>query len=110
MAAASCVFFPLSPASLAAGATSTLATIAVQAALRRNMDTNHLPVFTLPMTLVTLVILLAASDRPALCRGPPLARCTTMSFPEQQAKEAWEAREAREAREEEQGNQEEKEP
>ena len=39
MAAASCVFFPLSPASLAAGATSTLATIAVQAALRRNMDT-----------------------------------------------------------------------
>jgi len=113
MAAASCVFFPLSPASLAAGATGTLATVAVQAALRRNMDTNHLPVFTLPMTLVTLVILLAASDRPALCRGPPLARCATMSFPEQQAMEAWQGREGkegREDREEEQGNQEEKEP
>ena len=36
-----------------------------------------------------------------------VVRCATMSFPEQQAKEAWEAREVRE---EEQGNQEEKEP
>ena len=39
MAAVSCVFFPFSPTSLLAGALNAVATVGVQAALRRNMDT-----------------------------------------------------------------------
>jgi urea transporter len=39
MAAASCVFFPASPASVLAGTVNTVATVGIQAALRRNMDT-----------------------------------------------------------------------
>jgi len=108
MAAVSCVFFPFSPTSLLAGALNAVATVGVQAALRRNMDTNHLPVFTLPMTLCTLVLLMAASERKAGCGGPPLARCEAMSFPEKQAREAWTSTGEEEGEEE--GNEEEKEP
>jgi len=108
MAAVSCVFFPFSPTSLLAGALNAVATVGIQAALRRNMDTNHLPVFTLPMTLCTLVLLMAASERKAGCGGPPLARCKAMSFPEKQAREAWAS--TGEKKEEEEGNEEEKEP
>merc|ERR550525_1968485 len=89
MAAVSCVFFPLTANSLLAGTVNAVATVRIQAALRRNMDTNHLPVFTLPMTLCTLVLLMAASERKAGCGGPPLARCKAMSYPEKQAREAW---------------------
>ena len=39
MAAVSCVFFPFSPKSLMAGVLNAVATVGVQAALRRNMDT-----------------------------------------------------------------------
>ena len=39
MAAVSCVFFPFSPTSLLAGALNAVATVGIQAALRRNMDT-----------------------------------------------------------------------
>merc|ERR1719331_57670 len=87
-----------------AGALNAVATLGVQAALRRNMDTNHLPVFTLPMTLCTLVLLMAASERKAGCGGPPLARCEAMSFPERQAREAWTSTGEKE---EEEGNKEE---
>ena len=38
MAAASCVFFPFSPVSFVAGTVNTVATIAIQQALRKNMD------------------------------------------------------------------------
>jgi len=87
MAAASCVFFPFSPVSFLAGLANTVATIAIQQALRKNMDTNQLPVFTVPMTLCTLVILLASQDRPGRC-GAELKRCEQMSYPE---KQAWQA-------------------
>ena len=39
MAAVSCVFFPLTPASLVAGLVNMAATVFVQRALARNMDT-----------------------------------------------------------------------
>ena len=87
------------------------------------------------MTLCTLVLLMAASERESACGGPPLARwrhcfflnrvrcvlpsvfhisvaqilrCKAMSFPEKQAREAWAL--AEEEEEEEEGNEEEKEP
>lgn len=108
MAAVSCVFFPFTPASLTAGTVNALSTLLVQAALRKNMDTNHLPVFTLPMTLCTLVLLLASQERRTGCTGPPLARCQQMSFPELQARQAWSQH--REGREREEGSPEEKAP
>jgi len=91
MAAASCVFFPFSPVSFVAGIVNTVATVAIQQALRKNMDLNHLPVFTVPMTLCTLVILLASQDRPGRC-GAELKRCEQMSYPE---KQAWQAHSSR---------------
>ena len=39
MAAVSCVFFPLTPSSLGAGLVNMAATVFVQRALARNMDT-----------------------------------------------------------------------
>ena len=41
MAAASCVFFPFSPRSFIAGIVNTVATIAIQQALRNSMDQVH---------------------------------------------------------------------
>ena len=38
MAAASCVFFPFSPVSFVAGVVNTVATVAIQQGLRKNMD------------------------------------------------------------------------
>jgi len=88
MAAVSCVFFPFSPAAFMAGIVNTFATVGIQAGLKANMDKNHLPVFTLPMTLCTLVMLMAAQSRPSKC-GSPLARTEVMSYPEKQAVQAW---------------------
>jgi hypothetical protein len=58
------------------------------------------------MTLCTLMVLLAGTEREAGCGGPALARPRNMSFPERQAREAWGAEPAGE----EQGEEEEKEP
>jgi len=88
MAAVSCVFFPLTPASLVAGAVNTVATVGAQAGLRANMVKNRLPVFTIPMTLVSLVMLMASQERYGE-GGPALARVGDMSYPEKQAKMAW---------------------
>ena len=45
---------------------------------------NQLPVFTLPMTLSTLVLLLTSQ-----ARGGQLARTPEMSYPERQARQHW---------------------
>ena len=45
---------------------------------------NSLPVFTLPMTLSTLVLLLTSQ-----ARGGQLARTPEMSYPERQARQHW---------------------
>ena len=45
---------------------------------------NSLPVFTLPMTLSTLVVLLTSQ-----ARGGQLARTPEMSYPERQARQHW---------------------
>ena len=45
---------------------------------------NQLPVFTLPMTLSTLVVLLTSQ-----ARGGQLARTREMSYPERQARQHW---------------------
>jgi len=107
MAAASCVFFPFSPVSFVAGLVNTVATVAIQQGLRKNMDQNHLPVFTVPMTLCTLVILLASQDRPGSC-GAELKRCEQMSYPEKQAWQALKSR--RKTLKDEEATKEEREP
>ena len=84
MAAVSCVFFPLSPASLVAGTVNTAATVFIQRALAASLARARLPVFTLPVTLCSLVFLLARQDRP----GAQLVRVTKMSYPERQAVQA----------------------
>lgn len=88
MAAAGCVFFPFSPVALGTGTVNALATLIIQAALRVSMDKVRVPYFTLPMTLSTLIILMAAQARPNNC-GSPLKRTEVPSYPEKQAIEAW---------------------
>merc|ERR1712106_48500 len=107
MAAASCVFFPFSPVSFVAGLVNTVVTVAIQQGLRKNMDQNNLPVFTVPMTLCTLVILLASQDRPGSC-GAELKRCEQMSYPEKQAWQALKSR--RKTLKDEEATKEEREP
>lgn len=105
MAAVSCVFFPFTPASFIAGLVNTVLSVFIQRALANNMNMvssllnhtivindklfslqNYLPVFTLPMTLVTLVMLLVSSERQSRwCGvGGQLVRCEDMSYPEKQ--------------------------
>jgi len=84
MAAVSCVFFPLTPASLVAGTVNTAATVFIQRALAASLARARLPVFTLPVTLCSLVFLLARQDRP----GAQLVRVAKMSYPERQAVQA----------------------
>lgn len=88
MAAVSCVFFPLTVTSFLAGLANVVVTVFVQRALAHNMDTNHLPVFTLPMTLSTLVMLMVSmgQGRRQSCFGVrgQLERCGDMSYPEKQ--------------------------
>merc|ERR1711976_1062387 len=83
MAAVSCVFFPLTVTSFLAGLANVAATVFIQRALAYNMDTNHLPVFTLPMTLSTMVMLLVTmgQERRHQCCGVggQLERCQVMS-------------------------------
>lgn len=88
MSSVACVFFPFSPVSFVAGLVNTLATVCIQAALRITMDKDQLPVLTVPMTLCTIVILMASQSRPSSC-GTSLIRVQEMSYPEKQAIEAW---------------------
>ena len=64
MAAVSCVFFPFSPTSLLAGALNAVATVGVQAALRRNMDTVSAFSYT---NFVTNVTFLRTTCQCSLC-------------------------------------------
>jgi len=88
MAAVSCVFFPFSPVAFLAAIVNSFATLGIQAGLKANMDQNRLPVFTLPMTLCTLVILMSSQSQPSKC-GASLMRTEEMSYPEKQAIQAW---------------------
>ena len=51
--------FPFTPKSLFAGLVNTLATVATQKALMRSLAPVGLPVFTLPFTLSTLMLVLS---------------------------------------------------
>lgn len=80
MAALSCVFFSFNHMSFLLGIMATLANVVVQCALKRNMtETNNIPVFTVPMTLVTLVFLLTTDVR------GNLHRVEDPSYPEKQS-------------------------
>ncbi|TRY69135.1 hypothetical protein TCAL_02513 [Tigriopus californicus] len=80
MAALSCVFFSFNHMSFLLGVMATLANVVVQCALKRNMtETNNIPVFTVPMTLVTLVFLLTTDVRGVL------HRVVDPSYPEKQS-------------------------
>ena len=69
---------------------------------------NLLPVFTLPMTLCTLVMLMVTQDRQRTCCGVggQLERCEDMSYPDRQC---WDNLKREELQVEE-GTEEEKEP
>ena len=80
MAAISCVFFAQNAHSLILGLLATAATSVVQFALRANMTLqNNIPVFTVPMTLVGLVFLLASNQ------SGSIYRVRDPSYPEKQA-------------------------
>eukprot|EP00093_Oithona_nana_P013120 13120.XXX_98632_94413_1 [CDS] Oithona nana genome sequencing. len=85
-ASISCVFFAFSSMSFTLGMINLLATIGAQYALRATMVLqSNIPVFTMPMTLVTLV-LINVTDKRGL-----LYRVEDMSYPEKQAYE-WHTR------------------
>jgi len=75
-----CVFFACNPASLFLGAFNLACVICAQYALRATMTVEHsVPVFTLPFTLVTQVIINVGGFRGYLYR------VEDMSYPEKQA-------------------------
>merc|ERR1719397_1174033 len=108
MAAVSCVFFPLTLTSFLAGVVNVMGTVFIQRALAHNMSQNMLPVFTLPMTLCTLVMLMVTQERGRSYCGVAgrLERCEDMSYPD---KQCW-ANIRREEDNTEEGTEEEKEP
>jgi len=63
MAAVSCVIYPLSGTSMLAGTINAITTVFIQKALIVVMGKTGLPVFTLPFTLATLLILLAWQEK-----------------------------------------------
>jgi len=76
MAAVSCVIRPMSGTSLVAGTVNTFTTVFIQKALAVKMGKASLPVFTLPFTLSSLLILLAWQQKgqtPAKQEGDPLS-------------------------------------
>jgi len=63
MAILSCVIFPLSRTSVLAGTINTITTVFIQKTLSSVMRKAGLPVFTLPFTLSTLLMLLAWQEK-----------------------------------------------
>jgi len=108
MAAVSCVFYPLTVSSFLAGLVNVVATVFIQKALAVNMSTNLLPVFTLPFTLSTMVMMMVTKESGRrLCGvGGQLERCEEMSYPD---KQCW-ANIKRDEERGEEGTEEEKEP
>ncbi len=79
-AALSCVFFRCNARSCLLAAVGAAATFVVQFALRANMVlVSGIPVFTVPMVLTSLVLILASDE------AGGLARVAEPSYPERQA-------------------------